>query len=125
MSFHLAHPSLTTSGKKKGVKKYRNASEAQLARDLKESWELLQKKWTPITIQHKKSINKIPTLNYRGKNNPKPVSIDSGHKGAVASKAIPRYTGTKLIGISLEHKSRLVPVFSKEQAEDIAKMRRG
>lgn len=35
------------------------------------------------------------------------------------------YTGTKIIGIVVMHKSNLVPVTSKDQAEDTAKMRRG
>jgi len=35
-----------------------------------------------------------------------------------------RYTGDAVIGISVVHKSCLQPVFSKEQAEDLAKMRR-
>jgi len=36
------------------------------------------------------------------------------------------YTGErKLLGVAVMHKSNLVPVFSQEDAEDIAKMRRG
>lgn len=35
------------------------------------------------------------------------------------------YTGTKMIGVGAMHKSNLVPVFSAEEAEDMAKMRRG
>ena len=35
------------------------------------------------------------------------------------------YTGTAIVGISTMHKSNSVPVFSKEAAIDIAKMRRG
>jgi hypothetical protein len=31
----------------------------------------------------------------------------------------------KLLGIATMHKSNMVPVFSKDDAEDIAKMRRG
>ncbi len=42
-----------------------------------------------------------------------------------AKKDIPTYTGTSLIGISVMHKSSLVPVFDKQNAIDIAKMRRG
>lgn len=36
-----------------------------------------------------------------------------------------RYTGDKLLGIATMHKSNSVPVFKQEDAEDIAKMRRG
>ena len=36
-----------------------------------------------------------------------------------------KYTGNKLIGIAVMHKSCLQPVFSKESAKDSANMRRG
>lgn len=35
-----------------------------------------------------------------------------------------KYTGDRLIGIATMHKSNSVPVFRKEDAEDIARMRR-
>ena len=44
--------------------------------------------------------------------------------GPVSSKPSPTYTGTKVIGIAVMHKSCLQPVFSQEAAEDSAKMRR-
>lgn len=37
----------------------------------------------------------------------------------------PKYTGDKLIGIALMHKSNYVPVFTTEEAVNITKMRRG
>lgn len=37
----------------------------------------------------------------------------------------PKYTGDKLLGIAVMHKSNLVPVFKVEDAIDIARMRRG
>ena len=45
--------------------------------------------------------------------------------GTAGKKENPRYTGSKVLGISTLHKSNLVPVFSKEEAIDVAKMRRG
>ena len=36
-----------------------------------------------------------------------------------------KYTGDRLLGIATMHKSNMVPVFSQESAEEIAKMRRG
>lgn len=125
MTMHLAPPSLTTTGKRKGIKKYKNSQAAKLARELDESWKNLQKKWVPIKLETKEQLNKIPTLNYRGKNNTKPPSIDSGHRGAVASKAIPQYTGTKIIGICQMAKSNAVPVSNPDHIVDIARMRRG
>lgn len=35
-----------------------------------------------------------------------------------------QYTGNKLLGIATMHKSNMVPVFSREDAEEISKMRR-
>ena len=35
-----------------------------------------------------------------------------------------RYTGDKLLGISIMHKSNLVPIFSEEHAKDVSAMRR-
>ncbi len=39
-------------------------------------------------------------------------------------KETPEYTGTLIIGIATLHKSNAVPVIDKEQATDIARMRR-
>lgn len=54
-------------------------------------------------------------------------SIPSGdtYDTFVAAKREKVYTGTKLLGIATMHKSNAVPVFSQEDAEDIARMRRG
>jgi hypothetical protein len=44
--------------------------------------------------------------------------------GDTFAKAIPQYTGTEMVGISIIHKSCLQPVFSKQAAVDAASMRR-
>jgi hypothetical protein len=44
--------------------------------------------------------------------------------GNAPLKAVPTYTGDKMLGITIVHKSCLQPVFSQEAAEDAAKMRR-
>ena len=51
-------------------------------------------------------------------------SLDTGHTGAVASKVIPQYTGTKMLGIGTMHKSNAVPIFTDEEAKSISSMRR-
>lgn len=45
--------------------------------------------------------------------------------GSTAKIAVEKYSGTAMIGIGQMSKSNAVPVFSKEEAIDIAKMRRG
>ena len=42
----------------------------------------------------------------------------------VAAKREKQYTGDKLMGIGIMHKSNLVPIFKQEDAEEIARMRR-
>jgi hypothetical protein len=44
--------------------------------------------------------------------------------GPCSSKPSPTYTGSKMIGIAILHKSCLQPVFSSEEAIEIARMRR-
>ncbi len=67
-------------------------------------------------------LPRIPTYSYRGQNERLP-SVDSGV--GVASKKDPMmYTGDRLKGIAIMHKSNLVPVFSEDEAVDLATMRR-
>lgn len=44
--------------------------------------------------------------------------------GDTAKIPSPVYTGNAIVGIATMHKSNLVPVFSQQEAEDTAKMRR-
>jgi hypothetical protein len=44
--------------------------------------------------------------------------------GACAAKPSPTYTGTNVIGIATMHKSNMVPIFSSDEAKDVARMRR-
>ena len=44
--------------------------------------------------------------------------------GACTKKPSPIYTGEKVVGIAVMHKSNLVPIFSQVAAEEISKMRR-
>lgn len=132
MSFHLAHPSLSLGGKRKGKVKFRNAEEAKKARELDASWKELQKKWAVDADEKRRTrALKAPALDYKLST---PIGRPTGHDipsvadsvlGPVSSKVILRYTGTKMIGIGTMHKSNAVPVFSDEEAHDIATMRRG
>ena len=131
MSMHLEGPWLSTTGKKKGKKKFASAEHARKARALDESWKELQKKWG-IEAEEKKRARAMsaPSLsgNYSlaipvGRNTTAHIkSVDTG--GNAVLKPSPVYTGTKVKGIATMHKSNAVPVFSDEQAVDISKMRR-
>ncbi len=50
-------------------------------------------------------------------------SLNTGNSVALA-KDKKVYTGNKVLGIGTLHKSNAVPVFSQEEAQDMAKMRR-
>lgn len=132
MSMHLVHPSLSMSGKKKGKVKFRNAAEAQRARDLDASWKQILKAQGVVDEQRKRArAMKAEPLQYNlssaeDRANTRHIpSRDTGHSGALRTKDIPKYTGTKILGIGTMHKSNAVPVFSSEEAHDIATMRRG
>lgn len=47
-----------------------------------------------------------------------------GSSNATPKKDSQQYTGTKLKGIGIMHKSNMVPIFSDEEAISIAQMRR-
>ena len=131
MSMHLHHPSLSLTGKRKGKVKFRNAAEAQRARDLDASWKGILKA-QGVAAEDKKRRRALaaeplqynlssPTDRASTRHIP---SLDTGHTGAVRTKEIPKYTGTELIGIGQLHKSNGIPIFRKQDAEDLARMRR-
>jgi hypothetical protein len=131
MTMHLAHPALSMGGKRKGKVKFRNSAEAQKARQLDADWKELQKKWE-VDADDKKRKRALAAepLQYKlsapvGRETQRIASRDTGHSGAVRTKDIPQYTGTKIIGIGTMHKSNAVPIFSDEQAVEISTMRRG
>ena len=131
MTMHLHHPSLSLNGKRKGKIKFRNAEEARKARELDASWKELQKKWEvdaedkkrrramtaePLSYQLTTPIGRTTTHNIPSRNT---------GDGIAAAKTAPQYTGTKMKGIGVMHKSNSVPIFSDEEAVAIATMRRG
>jgi hypothetical protein len=131
MTMHLEGPWLSTVGKKKGKIKFRNAEEAKRARDLDASWkELLKSQGMAAEEKRRRRALSAEPLVYSlstpiGRETQVIASRDTGHTGAVRSRDIPQYTGTKILGIGTMHKSNAVPVFSDEEAHDIATMRRG
>ena len=130
MSMHLHQPSLSLNGKRKGKVKFRNAEEAQKARELDASWKELQKRWeVDADAKKRRRAMEAAPLDYdvripAERSTAHIKSLDTGHKGAVSSPQIPRYTGSEILGIGQLHKSNGIPIFRKQDAEDLAKMRR-
>lgn len=130
MSMHLEHPALSYNGKKKGKVKFRNAEEARRARELDASWKEMQTKWE-LDADEKRRQRALAAepLSYKlstpvGRSNTHniPSRVTPGSSTAPVHKV---YTGTKVLGIGTMHKSNAVPIFSNEEAHDIATMRRG
>ncbi len=128
---HLEGPWLSTTGKRKGKKKFASAEQARKARELDNSWKELQKKWG-IESEDRKRKRALTAETYttvkpyiRGLDQPRIPSLNGGLDMSPATKAPPKiYTGTKVKSIATMHKSNAVPVFSDDEAIEVAKMRR-
>jgi hypothetical protein len=123
---HLESPALTTTGKKRGKKKFSSAAAARKSRELDASWqEILNKYDTKKVVKEiKQTLKDVYKLNIpEGRSSRHIPSRDTGLGNATL--AAPKvYTGTKVKGIATMHKSNAVPVFSDEEAVEISKMRR-
>ena len=131
MSMHLEGPWLSTTGKRKGKKKFASAEHARKARELEESWQdLLRRQGIEQEEKKRGRAMSAPSLSSsyslkipEGRNTTAHIkSVDTG--GNALLKPAKVYTGTKVKGIATMHKSNAVPVFSDEEAVDIARMRR-
>jgi len=130
---HLEGPWLSTTGKKKGKKKFASAEAKRKSEELDASWKELLKR-QGLELEEKKrrramSAESLTSTGYSlsipaGRNTTDHIkSLNSG--AGVATLAAPKvYTGDKVKGIATMHKSNAVPVFSDEQAVDISRMRR-
>jgi len=130
MSMHLEGPWLSTTGKKRGKFKFRNAQEAKKARDLDASWkELLKQQGIEAEEKKRKRAMSAEPLNYTlsappGRGNTNHIPSQGQSTGVAALRPAPVYTGTKIKGIGTMHKSNAVPIFSDEEAVAISQMRR-
>jgi len=131
LSMHLEGPWLSTTGKKKGKKKFASAEHARKAREAKESWEEMLKRHG-IEQEDRKRKRALTTETYKPDISKSYTRYGTDVKhpslpftGAPCTISAPKvYTGTKVKGIATMHKSNAVPVFSDEEAVDISKMRR-
>lgn len=137
MTMHLEGPWLTTTGKLRSKRRqFASADAARRARELEQEWNKKLAEWDKLSPKFSagrrvdvKVVAKSPVVNTRA-----PVldpsrdvrqypSRDTG--SGVAALPQPKvYTGTKIKGIGTLHKSNAVPVFSDEEAVEIARMRR-
>lgn len=124
MSMHIEGPWLSTTGKKKGKQKFRNAEQARKSRELAESWEKLKSKYQTKPVAAKAAKPYTPPKTFVRDDPTKNIkSVDSG-VGFAAKKESPKYTGTLIKGICQTHKSNAVPVINQEEIINIRHMRR-
>jgi hypothetical protein len=131
MAFHLEGPWLSTTGKKRGPRRWASSEAKKLAQQR-------QAEWNRKLVQFDKMAPKFSTGPYNapkkniadfipktppGRETALIPSQDTGWVTCVKSQD-KEYTGTKIKGIGTMHKSNAVPVFSDEEAKDISKMRR-
>jgi hypothetical protein len=131
MSFHLEGPWLSTTGKKRGPKKWASAEAKRAAEKKQADWGIMLKQFDEMKPRFstgpynapKKTIGDVMPKTPPGRET---VTIPSQDTGWVTctKPADKEYTGTKIKGIGTMHKSNAVPVFSDEEAKDISKMRR-
>ena len=100
--------------------KKRKPTKAQ--RELAEQWDAMLKKYATKPVSRSYEPLKAPKPYMR--ETPHHPSLNSGHHDTSAKPA-KVYTGTKMLGIGTMHKSNSVPIFSNEEAVEIATMRRG
>ena len=113
----MLHTSLGKSKKRKP-----NAKQ----REFDASWEALLKKYATkiATTTKSKQLSDVYSLGKAAcRETPKIPSLPFTGAPCV-KKANPVYTGTAIKGIGTMHKSNAVPIFSDEQAVEIATMRR-
>ena len=129
MTMHLEGPWLSTTGKKKGPKKWASAEAKAKAEKLDSNWKALLKQ-QGIDAENKKRNRALnsPKLYISpaippGRETPHIASRDTGMIPCT-KKPDPIYTGTKVKGIGTMHKSNGVPIFSDEEAVAISTMRR-
>ena len=132
---HLAHPALTTTGKKRGKKKWASAEHKRRAEMAQQQKEALYQEYNIKPQKRNKKGFMAPSYKpsdnqYRYERNDPTREIKSVEPTWAPCSRPPdrKYSGERqLIGIATMHKSNMVPVFAdnKEVAVDIARMRRG
>lgn len=127
---HLEHPSISMIGRRRAKPKFKSAQAKQEFLALEESWKMLKKNHGVEQEERRRqrAMSAAP-LEYRLEAPAGRLTshhLPSRNTGEVTAplRETPKYTGTKMLGIGTLHKSNAVPVFSDEEAVDMAKMRR-
>jgi hypothetical protein len=93
-------------------------------RELAAEWDALVKKYAPTKKLSSAIVSSLLVSKPFIRETPKIPSLNTGD-GVASSKPRMQYTGDKMLGIGTLHKSNAVPVFSTDEAKEMARMRRG
>jgi len=129
VTMHLEGPWLSTTGRVRSVRrKFASAEAAQKTRELEAEWQARQQAWArTLPRVTTKIAQPRPTLSpqYPPGREPNRIPSREDTPGTVASRPADKvYTGTAMKGIGVLHKSNSVPIFTEDEAVDIAHMRR-
>jgi hypothetical protein len=130
MTMHLEGPWLTTNGKwRTKRRKYASAAAAQQERELSAEWQQRKAQWSKLVTNFSTSKSQIKPARslapqYPPGREPQEIPSKTDTVGVAARPADKVYTGTKIKGIGTLHKSNAVPIFTDDEAKDIAHMRR-
>lgn len=128
---HLEGPWLSTTGKKRGKRKWETAEQKRLAEKRQADWGIMLRKFDkmapkfstgPYNAPRKTMADFMPKTP-PGRETPRVESQDTGWVTCTKVKDN-EYTGSKVKGIGTMHKSNGVPIFSDDEAKDISSMRR-
>ena len=103
--------------------KFKSAEEKRRYEENQRSWDLLQKKYAPKAVKPASDKLVYNLSNPPGRERQEIRSI-STTGGSTAKKDTMQYSGDKMKGIGMMHKSNLVPIFHDHEAKEIASMRR-
>jgi len=94
-------------------------------RELQADWENLLKKYpTKNLVDKKRDLSSVYSLGITARRETPKIPSLPFTGGPCLKREQQTYTGDKIKGIGTMHKSNAVPIFSDEEAVDIAKMRR-
>lgn len=135
MTMHLEGPWLTTNGRwKTKRRRYFSAESAARERELAAEWQQRQADWAKLSPKFSAQRRPGPvgqplartsvSPQYPPGREPQAIPSRDTGGGSTARPADKVYTGTKIKGIGTMHKSNAVPIFSDDEAQDIAHMRR-
>lgn len=105
--------------------KFKSAKQKREYEENARAWEALMAKYQPKELKNeRKNLSDVYKLSAPvGRELPAiPSRVTPG--GCTSANAPLKYTGDKMKGIGTMHKSNSVPIFTDDEAKDIASMRR-